>query len=371
MPQQFPQMSRRIFLASTAAAAGCSATITVAASRSQGYVDSLSFLPDDLREIGQAGLRAMICDISRVATVHDAQGIPRYTRDFDSNLQAINEANTRLANSPFAFVAAKGSDIGTRAGCATFLQFQSCEPIGTDLSRMAMFHGKGLRIIQLTHHNNNLFAGGAIEPTQCGLTPLGREGLAEMNRVGLIADVSHGSVPTMLEVAKASRRPVILSHGACRAIVDHPRCAPDEVIRAIADTGGTMGVFMMSFWLTRDRVPTMAHLIAQIRHVIRVGGIDSVSIANDFPMSGEANLVKLNNDNAEGVKGYLDWWNAMNSLGVPGFEQNPEHVVIPELNHIDRMRRIARALDRARFNSRQIEKIMGGNVERVLRDALG
>lgn len=313
----------------------------------------------------------MICDVSKVTTVHDDKGTMRYLRDFATNLEALDKAVSRLSDTPYAFVARQGSDIGSRPGCATFLQFQSCEPIDADLSRLSLFHDKGLRIIQLTHHNNNLFGGGAIEPVQSGLTALGREGVTEMNRIGLIPDVSHGSVQTMLEVARLSQRPVILSHGACRAIVNHPRCAPDNVIRAIADTGGAMGIFMMSFWLTRNPVPTVDHLVAQIRHVMNVGGAESVGIANDFPMTGEADLVRLNNDNREGVKGYLEWWNAMRDIGVPGFEQQPEHVVIPELNNIDRVRTIAHALERARFGSRQIERIMGGNWARVLREALG
>ena len=96
-----------------------------------------------------------------------------------------------------------------------------------------------------------------------------------MNRLRMLADVSHASEPTALDVAKHTRQPFILSHGACRAIVDHPRCASDAVIRAIADRGGVMGIFMMSFWLTTADVPTVEHYLAQIRHVIKVGGIDT------------------------------------------------------------------------------------------------
>lgn len=335
------------------------------------WIDGMSFLPEDMDEIRASGLDAMICDVSAIQMVKAADGSPKYLRGFEANDPAIDAAFARLAASQTAYLALKGSDIGKKSGCAAFLQMQSTEMMGDDPGRLAYFHGKGLRIVQFTHHNDTPYAGGAIEPVQHGLTPLGIAGLAEMNRLRLLPDVSHGAEATMLDAARLSKTPIILSHGAARALVDHPRCASDAVIRAIAAKGGMMGLFMMSFWLTRDRVPTPDHYVAQLRHIIRIGGIDAVGISNDFPMTGEANLVKLGNNNAEGVKGYLDWWHAMDKRGVPGFAWTPEHVVIPEFNNIHRMERIAATLERARFKGREIDKIMGGNWRRVLIDVLG
>ncbi len=348
-----------------------SAPGATAAEKRRYHMDGLSFLPEDLGEIKAAGLDGMICDISEIEEVRDEDNVPRYLRTFEKCSAALDASVARLANRPEAFVALKGSDIGTRPGCATFLQFQSCEPVGTDVTRIADFHRRGLRVLQFTHHNDNLFAGGALEREWSGLTPLGIEGLAEMNRVGIVPDVSHGSEPTMIEAARRSTTPVLLSHGACKAIVDHPRCASDTVIKAIADKGGMMGIFMMSFWLTRDIVPTVDHLIAQIRHVANIAGIEAVGISNDFPMAGQTNLARMNNDNVAGVKEYLPWWHAMREQKIAGFDWTPEHVVIPELNHIDRMARIAAALDKAGFGSRDIERVMGGNWRRVLTDVLG
>jgi membrane dipeptidase len=361
-------LDRRSFLASAVAAPLAAAP---AQSRHAPWIDGLSFLPDDMAQIPAAGLDAMIADISKIQTVTGSSGEPTYLRGFEANDPAIDATIAKLASSKVAYLALRGSDIGSRPGCATFLQFQSTEMVGDDLTRLARFHAKGLRVIQFTHHNDTPFAGGAIEPKQHGLTRLGIDGLAEMNRLRLLPDVSHGSVPTMLDTAKLSRTPVVLSHGAARALVDHPRAAPDEVIRAIADKGGMMGVFMMSFWLTRDPAPTPAHYVAQLRHVIKVGGIEAVGIANDFPMDGEAKLVKLGNDNAAGVKNYLDWWRAMDRRGVPGFAWTPQHVVIPEFNNIHRMERIAATLERSGFCGGEIDRIMGGNWRRVLTDVLG
>jgi membrane dipeptidase len=358
------ELTRRRFLAATGATAlaGCAAfPARAAAAHDVRYVDSLCTLPDDLSEIGRARLSAMICDVSNGQAVYDSDGTPDYFRTYDAN---IDRTVARLSDSTEGFIALRGSDIGTRPGCAVFMQFQTCVPVGTDLSRLAHFHRKGLRVLQFTHSSDDLFAGSALQRVQTGLTPLGIEGLAEMNRLRIVPDAAHGSVPTMLDVARRSTTPIVLSHGAARAIVDHPRCAPDEVIRALADTGGTMGIFMLSFWLTRDPVPTVDHLLAQIRHVARVGGIDCVGIANDFSIAGGGNLEEL-------LEGYRSWWASMRDAGISGFDRPPEHVVIPELNRIDRMERIHAALEGDGFRQSEIDKIMGGNWTRVLTDVLG
>ncbi len=335
-----------------------------------GFIDGLSFLPDDLDLVNQAQLSAMICDVSKVEEVVDDFGVVRYHRTFEKNDESLDQALAKIGQTSQVFVAKTGEDILKSPGCAAFLQFQSCETIGEDLSRISYFHKKGLRVLQLTHHNDNLFAGGAIERVHSGLTEYGREGLAEMNRVGLLPDVSHGSPATIKETAEASQSSIIYSHGACRALLDHPRCITDEGIRAIADKGGVVGIFMMSFWLTKEREPSIEHLINHIQHVIDVGGIDSVGISNDFPMSGQQNLIKLNNNNREGVKQYLGWWKSMRDVGVSGFETDPEHVVIPEINNINRMALISRALSERGFSHSDRAKIMGANWARVLTDVL-
>jgi membrane dipeptidase len=254
---------------------------------------------------------------------------------------------------------------------AVFFQFQGCEPLGEDLSRLDLFYELGLRIQQITHHNQNPFGGGALDKNPTGLTKLGFEGLERMNELGIIPDISHASDLTSLDVIRRSRKPVILSHGAARALVRNARCAPDEVIRGVAESGGVTGIFMMSFWLTEDAEPQVDHYIRQIRHVIQVGGIDSVGIANDFPMEGQTQLASIGNDNAEGVKSYFPWWKTIAQDGILGFDRLPQHVVIPELNNIRRMFSIHQALERAGFKAEEREKIMGGNWIRVLTETLG
>lgn len=340
------------------------------------YVDGLCLsIPEtEDADFPASGLTALIADVSAVSQLKTTDGSIRYTRTYEACLRSIVEARQKLRKRKNAFLATQGSEIKAafRSGkTSVFLQFQGCEPIGEELSRMDLFYELGLRVLQITHHNNNSFGGGCIERNWTGLTRLGIEGVEKMNALGLIPDLSHASHLTALDVLKASKRPVILSHGACRAIVNNARCAPDEVIRGIADSGGAVGIFMMSFWLTTDAEPSVDALIKQLRHVIRVGGIETVAMANDYTLRGEMDLVKLNNNNAVGIKNYLGWWDYVAKEGILGFDKRPAHVVIPELNNLQRLFTIHAALEKSGFKSAEMEKIMGGNWIRVLTESLG
>jgi membrane dipeptidase len=340
------------------------------------YVDGLCIsIPDaEDGDFPASGLSALIADISAVSQLKTTDGSIRYTRTYEACLQSIVETRQRLRRLKNAFLATSGSDIKAafKSGkTAVFLQFQGCEPIGEELSRIDLFYELGLRILQITHHNNNLFGGGCIEKNWTGLTKLGQAGVEKMNALGIIPDLSHASHLTALDVVKVSKKPVILSHGACRALVNNARCTPDEVIRGIADSGGAMGIFMMSFWLTTDAEPSLEALIKQLRHLIKVGGIEAAAIANDYTLRGELNLAKLNNNNALGIKNYLGWWDYVATEKVLGFDKRPTHVVIPELNNLQRMFTIHAALDKSGFKAAEVEKIMGGNWTRVLSESLG
>jgi membrane dipeptidase len=269
-----------------------------------------------------------------------------------------------------AFLATDGREIRKAhkdKKTAVFLQVQGGgEIVGEDLTRLDLLHELGLKVFQMTHHHNNPLAGGGIEVKTSGLTKLGYEAVERLNNLNIIPDLSHSSDQTALDVIKASKKPVILSHGAVRAIVNHARCAPDEVIRAIAGKGGVMGIFMMSFWLTYDDTPTPEAWVKNIKHVINVGGIDAVGVSNDYPLDGEQGVIAAKNNNGEAVKNYLGWWQGLAKLGILGFEKTPKHVSIIEFNNIRRLFTIHETLSKAGFKSREIEKIMGGNWIRVL-----
>jgi membrane dipeptidase len=372
-------IGRRAFLAcagATATAAAVrpwSALAQPASATPFPYVDGLTFIrPTDYADVPRSGLSAFICDVSSGSVLKTGDGSLKFWRSFEPCVRSMTAMRRDLAAGKVAgaFLATRGSEIAEawkHGRTVVFFQLQGGgEAVGEHLWRLDTFHELGLRVFQITHHNDNPWGGGAIEKTWTGLTKLGHEGVERLNELRIIPDLSHVSDPTSLDVLKASRRPVILSHGAARALVHNARCAPDEVIRGVGESGGVMGIFMMSFWLTTDPVPTVESYIRQIRHVIDVAGIDAVGIANDYPIGGEATALKFDNDNAKVVESYYPWWDGVAKQGVLGFDRRPAHVVIPELNSIRRMFLIHEALSRTGFKPAEVEKIMGGNWIRVL-----
>ncbi len=324
-------------------------------------------------EIRASGLTALIFDVSVGGTVPDCDGGPKWRRKYDATLSSIAATHQKLQQTPDVFLATDGKQINeafNTGKTAVFLQAQGGgELVGEDLSRIDSLRELGLRVLQITHHHNNPLGGGGVVRTPSGLTRLGFEAIERMNALGVVPDLSHASDQTVIDTLKTSRKPVIISHGAARALVNNARCTPDALIRGVAASGGVMGIFMMSFWLTTDPVPTIESYLKQIRHVIKVGGIDAVGIANDFPLSGERSLIQANGNNAEAVKNYLYWWDTIAELGVLGFDRRPTHVAIPELNNLRRLHLIHEALEKGGFTSREIEKIMGGNWIRVLSES--
>lgn len=332
------------------------------------YFDGLTILSGNKEDLKKSGLSGFIWDVSAGKMIEG-----KFVRELAPSLKSLAQTHKFLRdNDRGLFLATKGSQVrqGFDQGkVAVFLQFQGAEPITADLEVMDAFYEFGLRILQLTHHYGNIFSGGCLVKDWTGLTELGFRAVEKMNALGIVPDLSHGNELMALDVLKTSKKPVIISHTGCRALVNNARCAPDSVIRGVADSGGVVGIFAMSFWLTTETVPTVDSYIAQLEHVIKVGGIDSVGISNDFPIAGDPGALSVKNDNAKAVQNYFPWWKQ--HAGVLGFDELPKHCVIPELNSVRRFFTIQTALEKKGYESTVIEKIMGGNWVRVLTESLG
>jgi len=122
------------------------------------------------------------------------------------------------------------------------LGLEAATPIENEVDRLDVLHGLGLRQIGIAYSDSNALGSGLAEPRDGGLTSFGRRAVRRMNQLGLAVDVSHSSAQTALDVCAVSERPVLLTHGGARAVWDIPRMMPDEVLRAVAGTGGVIGI---------------------------------------------------------------------------------------------------------------------------------
>ena len=176
--------------------------------------------------------------------------------------------------------------------------------IDESLGTLRMLHRLGVRYLTLTHNDNNPWADSATdEPVHHGLTGFGREVVAEMNRIGMLVDLSHVSADVMHQALDVSTAPVIFSHSSARAVCDHPRNVPDDVLARLAGNGGVcMVTFVPHFvrqevrdWLGVD-VPrdeadlptgeapraTIEDVVAHVEHVREVAGVEHVGLGGDY-----------------------------------------------------------------------------------------
>ncbi len=165
---------------------------------------------------------------------------------------------------------------------AVVLALEGAEPLGPDLSTLRLLHRLGLRMASLTHARRTLFGDGNFEnETRGGLSHIGRKAVKEMNRLGIIVDVTHASDQTAWDILETSTKPVIASHSNARGVQDHLRNVTDDMIRAIAGAGGVIGVVAVPSFVTDDEA-TVTKWVDHIEHIVNLVGIDHVGVGADF-----------------------------------------------------------------------------------------
>ena len=157
------------------------------------------------------------------------------------------------------------------------------------IERVKEFQEMGVRYITLCHNGDNLLCDSAMKShhTHGGLSDLGKRMVAEMNRVGVIPDVSHCGSETIRDVLATSKSPVIASHSSCRALCDHPRNLTDEEIKGIAETGGVVQICMYAGFVREyAQEATVVDFVDHVCHAVDLVGADHVGIGTDFDGDG-------------------------------------------------------------------------------------
>ncbi|MFH1919612.1 MAG: membrane dipeptidase [Planctomycetota bacterium] len=152
-----------------------------------------------------------------------------------------------------------------------------------ELRYIRVFFQLGIRMMHLTYQRRNMIGDGCGETSDAGLSDFGRAVVEEMNRVGVIVDIAHSGWKTSLDAAKLSGKPMVASHTTCTTLNKHIRSKPDEVIRAIVDTGGLVGICCVPAFL--GRTGDIAALLDHVDHVAGNFGADHVAIGTDMAYS--------------------------------------------------------------------------------------
>nr|WP_297911212.1 dipeptidase [uncultured Allomuricauda sp.] len=258
---------------------------------------------------------------------------------------------------------------------AIYIGIENGYPIGQDLSNVEQYFNKGVRYITLVHSSNNDLADSATDPKGAehgGISDFGAKVVAEMNRLGIMVDVSHGNDSVFYDAVKMSKAPIIASHSNARAVTNHERNMTDEMLQLMAENGGVVQLTMLanylreappnaardsamaalranmkpigemtleeratmrkSFQELNEKYPappaTVEHVADHIDHIVKIAGIDHVGIGCDF-------------DGGGGIEGVFDASEVMN---------------------------ITIELVKRGYTEEQIEKIWGGNLIRVFKE---
>lgn len=194
--------------------------------------------------------------------------IDRYPKDFTLALTADDIVAARRKGRIAALIGVEGG-----------------HAIEDSLALLRQYYRLGARYMTLTHVNTNEWADSSNDkPVHHGLTEFGKQVIAEMNRLGMIVDVSHASDEVFRDVLEISRAPVFASHSGCRSLCDDPRNLTDDMIRALGEKGGVVQINFYSAYLTKRTSPQagIEDVVAHIEHVVKLAGIDAVGIGSDF-----------------------------------------------------------------------------------------
>ena len=216
-----------------------------------------------------------------------------------------------------------------------------------------LFRGLGQRVSQLTYNARNLIGNGATERRDEGISDFGVAIIERMNKVGMAVDVSHCGDRTTLDAFEISKKPVLITHSNCRALVPgHPRLKTDEAIKKVGAAGSVIGITGVRMFVKGDEPTTVEHVLDHFDHVKKLIGPQHLGVGSDIDLYGYDEMpAELNKQLRSGYKGSYSF---------------REKIDIEGLNHPKRMFDLTEGLIRRKYSDSEIEGILGGNFERVL-----
>jgi membrane dipeptidase len=319
--------------------------------RSALLIDTHNDVPSrtvDGKDIGQRG-GGRHTDLPRLrdggvgAVFFTAYVAPIYAKDHHSANRALQMIDTIrhdiVARYPddFAFALTADDVVAAhqKGKIAALIGLEGGHAIEDSPRLLRDFYALGVRYMTLTHTNTNGWAdssGDMLDKAvqhHNGLTDLGKEVVHEMNRLGMIVDISHVADKTFWDALETSKAPIFASHSSCRALCDVPRDMTDEMIAALAKKRGLIQINFNCGFLRKTGRATLADVVAHIDRAVKIGGIDAVGIGSDFD----------------------------------GIQCTPEG-----LDDVSMFPNLTRALLEKGYSAADIRKIYGGNTLRLLRE---
>jgi len=286
-----------------------------------------------LKESGITAFHPAVCYLGLTAYVESLRDLQRWRR-----LIAAQPSYFTLISGQADLAQAKASGkIGILLGQQNSEHFRTIDDVDH-------FHALGQRVSLLCYGTNRL-GGGCNDSHDPGLSEFGAQVIAHMNRVGMAIDVAHCGDRTTLDAFSVSRRPVLITHSNCRALVPaRTRCKTDEAIRKMAATGGVMGISMIRGFVSASGPSNVESVLDHIDRVVRLAGVEHVGVGSDVDLEGRSRL-------------------------SPAMLRR-EHILgntdLDGLNYPKKVFDLTEGLVRRGYSDRDIALILGGNFQRAL-----
>ena len=236
------------------------------------------------------------------------------------------------------------------------LGWQNLTGIEDQIGYLQLFKELGVGIMQIAYNTQNLVGTGCYESRDGGLSDFGHEVIAEMNRVGILCDLSHVGAKTSEDVIKASKKPVAYTHCLPGALKAHPRNKSDEQLRFIVERGGFVGVTMFPPFLRRGTESTVDDYVEAIEYVIKLCGEDQVGFGTDFTQGYDRKFFDWITHDKGYARKLTEFGDIVNPAGIREIKDYPN---------------LTAAMQKRGWKESRIRKVMGENWVRLLKEVWG
>ena len=309
------------------------------------FANPESFTPADLQPFKDSGINVFHIGVGIGGSDAYLETL-KFLASWNGFIASHTDHLTRIDSAGDLERVKRSGKIGVLLGLQNSEQFRSPADVN-------FFHGIGQRVSQLTYNARNMIGNGSTERRDEGISDFGVAIIERMNAVGMAVDVSHCGDRTTLDAFEISKKPVLITHSNCRALVSgHPRCKTDEAIKKMGAAGSVMGITGVRMFVKADEPTTIEHVLDHFDHVAKLTGREHLGVGSDIDLYGyDAMPPEANRQLRAGYKGSY------------GFR---EKIDVEGIDHPKRMFDLTEGLIRRKYSDKDIEGVLGGNFKRVL-----
>tara|TARA_B100002051_G_scaffold198666_1_gene188531 strand:- start:463 stop:1428 length:966 start_codon:yes stop_codon:yes gene_type:complete len=297
-----------------------------------------------------------IFQINREAKLDAVHVTIVYHEDYKELLKRIEEWNKHFTeNSDLIFHGRNYKDIEKareQNKTAIFFGFQNCSPIEDDINLIEKVHQLGCRFMQLTYNNQSLLATGCYEKIDSGVTNFGKEAIKEMNRIGIVIDMSHSAEKSTFDAIELSEKPIAITHANPLFWHKAIRNKSNDLLKALAESGGMLGLSLYPHHLkdgTNCNLESFCQMTAKTAEMI---GVENIGIGSDLCLKQPDKIVEwMRNGTWAKTKNYGE-----GSKNKSGFPKQPEWFIDAR-----GFKNLEEGLKKIGFNNTEVEGILGNN----------